>query len=583
MWKTAFILGLCTVLCAGAEPGGAPTPASLNHELFIASTKGDLSKVKALVAQGADPQSTTGPRKLTPLMMAAAGKHWDIVRYFINTNVDMNDGATSGSRALVYVLEENEDDIALEMINAGADPDFCDPHFLLPITYPAQSGDVRLMQAFIDHHANVNLNGTDGPAILFAVGHDRLPIVQMLLDAGADINIAPYEGPPPSAKRMSLVGLAAQTDDLRMIDLVLDHGADINAMGDDGLTPLTEAIIRASASPDTIRHLIDRGADVNKPDAAGETPLMLACKYGFNPIGVIQPLLDHGAKVEGTDACGRTTLIWCAMDGDHDAIPLLLKHGANVNAKDSAGETALTYAADQGDEAVVVYLRQHGAKRTDEHIIARPFPHPPLSPAQAWTLAAAAMYAQVSHGNPHTLGRDEHDVDGTRRDLKKWWGATDAKSFRKVLADLHDQGFGSDYRRRGAQLDALPDDSPASVDPAGGYTPEQIDMIRGGYRKWGDRMGLAWDLCRYVNLVNLGFEAGYLDDKEAWTDMMPVAREIQARFHSWREMSDNFLNGRIIWNNGLDQQFENCVALLLNSHDPNSVWNQLPWQTNLGR
>jgi hypothetical protein len=380
---------------------------------------------------------------------------------------------------------------------------------------------------------------------------------------------------------MSLVGSAAINNNLTMIDLLLDHGADINAMGEDGHTPLITAILQST--PYTIRHLIEKGADVNKPAANGETPLMFACDYGFNPIGVLQPLLDHGAKIEQTDAAGRTALVWCAMQDLDKPIYFLMQHGANLNAADQAGETALTYAADRGDGGLVNYFRRLGAKRTDVHIIARPLAHPPLTTAQAWAVAVGAMYAQYTGRNPHLLGgEDVPDIWEVRRDLKTTWDATDRNSFQRALVALRDQGYGTDYRRQGRLMAALSDDAPETEAATSPYTETQLEMIQGGYRKWGDRLGLTWDLCRYINLVGLGFDAGYLNEKEAWNDIMPAAREVQANFHSWREMSDNFLNGRIIWNDGLNQQFENCVGLLLNPADANSVWNQLPWKTDLG-
>jgi hypothetical protein len=81
--------------------------------------------------------------------------------------------------------------------------------------------------------------------------------------------------------------------------------------------------------------------------------------------------------------------------------------------------------------------------------------------------------------------------------------------------------------------------------------------------------------------VNRGYILHYLDEKEAWNLLLANARKVQASFSSWQEMSDNFLDGRKIWNEAPDNQFDACSKLLLNPRDPNSPWNQNPWKTDL--
>ncbi len=96
-----------------------------------------------------------------------------------------------------------------------------------------------------------------------------------------------------------------------------------------------------------------------------------------------------------------------------------------------------------------------------------------------------------------------------------------------------------------------------------------------------DKSGLAWDLCRAAYLVNGGYAAHYLNEPEAWDRLIAIAQTAQNNFSSWREMSDNFLDGREIWAGWRDPKFEACAQLLLNPHDPNSPWNQNPWKTDL--
>jgi hypothetical protein len=115
-------------------------------------------------------------------------------------------------------------------------------------------------------------------------------------------------------------------------------------------------------------------------------------------------------------------------------------------------------------------------------------------------------------------------------------------------------------------------------------TPEQAagaKGLRAGYIKWKDRVGLAWDLCRMANLVNVGYDMHYISEEEAWSFLQVIARQTQAAFGSWQEMSDNFLDGREGWYGKRDPRYDACAQLLLNPGDPNSPWNQAPWKTDL--
>ena len=104
---------------------------------------------------------------------------------------------------------------------------------------------------------------------------------------------------------------------------------------------------------------------------------------------------------------------------------------------------------------------------------------------------------------------------------------------------------------------------------------------RSSYLKWKDRSGLAFDLVRYINLVDNGFCAHYLGEQESWDLIMPMAKKTQESFSSWQELGDNFLDGRAIWNGGPDRSFSMTIGLLSNSKDANSPWSK-PWNLDLG-
>jgi hypothetical protein len=384
---------------------------------------------------------------------------------------------------------------------------------------------------------------------------------------------------PSSASQPSLVD-AIKTGDMATTDSLIAHGADLNATGQDGETPLTEAILSAGG-PGTISELLEKGADANRTNARDETPLMIVVtRDKFDP-SPAQLLLDHGAKVDARNKAGATALIYASKTQNGDGMGFLLGHGADINAKDNMGGTALDYGEDRGWSECVAWLTNQGAASSPPHIVPKPVPNPPLSPAQAYGLALGAMYFQVNGENPHILGGATTERPQEVRDsLAKWWDITDRASFLQGLSDLRSNGWGVEYCQQGAKLSKLSDASLALT--SSGDDLESNKRMRDCYNKWGNRTGVAWDLCRYVNLVSNGYTCGYITADEAWADIMPAARDAQKAFSSWKEMGDSFYDARLIWNHGPDAQFETCMKLLLNPKDPNSVWTQIPWQTHLG-
>ena len=260
---------------AAVAAAPAATSSSLDEPLYKAAAAGDLARVTSFLNEGANINNQAGWHGYTPLLAATAYKRWDVVRFLLSKKADPNLGAVTGTHPLGFACQDGQFDIVHALLEAGENPNLCDPNYLLPIVYVARSGRVDVMKDFIAHGADVNLNGVDGPALYHAVGYDRLPIVQLLLDSGARIDIPPAVGTQlyeedPDRPSMSLLGLAARANDLPMIDLLVAHGVALNSPGANGETPLTDAIMWSRK--ETILHLLDQKVDPSLPDSRDETP-----------------------------------------------------------------------------------------------------------------------------------------------------------------------------------------------------------------------------------------------------------------------------------------------------------------------
>jgi ankyrin repeat protein len=179
------------------------------------------------------------------------------------------------------------------LLAAGADPLLPDTRMgATALHKAAQSGSVEVARLLLDHGAFLNQQAPihGHTPLLDAVWHKRLPMVEFLLDRGANPDIQPH---------------AYTIDDFLTF-----------ATGSDDVTPFREALDRArrrraarAAEPlrvaalhgdvNGVRAAIAQGANVNRMSVDGHTPLLDAAREGH--VEVVKVLLDAGADPRITD------------------------------------------------------------------------------------------------------------------------------------------------------------------------------------------------------------------------------------------------------------------------------------------
>lgn len=159
----------------------------------------------------------------------------------------------------------------------------------LDIFEAASIGDQSLVTQSVDSNPSlINTFSTDGFTPLgLACFFGHLPIVRLLLDKGADPNIAsnnPYKVTPlHSACAISSYDIA---------EILLTHGADVNVKQMQGVTPLHSAAHHGQSKLSIL--LIKHGANVNAKMENGNTPLSMANEKGFQETADL--IVRHGGK-----------------------------------------------------------------------------------------------------------------------------------------------------------------------------------------------------------------------------------------------------------------------------------------------
>jgi hypothetical protein len=118
---------------------------------------------------------------------------------------------------------------------------------------------------------------------------------------------------------------AVRSGDLDMVEVLVDAGADVNAQAAGG-SPLMSAV--QSGARDMVALLLENGADANLSVRGQGTPLMTAIRTGDRDM--VRLLADAGARIDENSRYGETALMAAVRSGDVDLVRLLIELGADV-------------------------------------------------------------------------------------------------------------------------------------------------------------------------------------------------------------------------------------------------------------
>uniref|UniRef100_A0A0B6YTC1 SOCS box domain-containing protein n=1 Tax=Arion vulgaris TaxID=1028688 RepID=A0A0B6YTC1_9EUPU len=217
---------------------------------------------------------------------------------------------------------------------------------------------IKIAQLLLQHKIDVNLQDFLGrTALLLACHNNQVGLVDLLIQAGCDVNIPDKNGDAPFmvACRMASDGWYFWNTDCLIDDDSDDKEEDEDSdnCGQDNKFPpvvICKLLLRAGANPrmatllppavlfstmETVKEFIDLGMDVNLMDENRRSPLGCACTASHIPHSMVKLLLERGADVN-EDGGGRKSkpIILAYVYNSVDKIRLLLSYGATISCEE---------------------------------------------------------------------------------------------------------------------------------------------------------------------------------------------------------------------------------------------------------
>ncbi len=242
-------------------------------------------------------------------------------------------------KVLFGVIDNGQIEEVVWLLEQGVDVNI-KYYGITPLHKAVQNNRLEIIEILLLAGAGINIKDRYGRVPLYyAIGNKNREIVHLLISVGADLNVA-------DNYNVRLLEYAIKVGNAEIVEMLLANGADIDFLSKDGYTPIYLAI--KGNNKEIVEILLQYGAKIE-------------IRYLFDAIrmssiGIAELLIQYGADVNGQTLDGYTPLHQAVQAKDSALVKLLLTHGADPRIPNSKGETPYDLAKEEIKEVFFEYF-----------------------------------------------------------------------------------------------------------------------------------------------------------------------------------------------------------------------------------
>jgi len=274
---------------------------------------------------------------------------------------DVNAIDRSGFSALHYAIQNDAAEETIELLlNHKAYYEGRIRGGVTPLLFALEAGNLPIVNMLIARGANINAVDEKGRnALHCAVQGDNSSCIMYCINNNIQLDSCDEEG-------LNALHYAARACKVEVIDLLINCGLNIDSQNKEGFTPLMYAL--ASGNYPVAQHLIKRGARV---DINGKELTIIAARSGS--LDCIEMSVAAGGDIFAKNIEDSWSVLhWVSSAGNIECLRFLLAKIPReqliqfINSKNIHGITPLMVALSRGHIAIAFELVRSGARMTDE-------------------------------------------------------------------------------------------------------------------------------------------------------------------------------------------------------------------------
>jgi ankyrin repeat protein len=293
-------------------------------------------------------------------------KHdYEGVKTAINNKGEINKKDDNGDTALVKAIKNSLNDIALLLIESGADIELTDSHGDTPLILSIKKSNKIVFYALLEAGVDINNPGNSGDIPLnHSIKKSEILYFKELLNRNASFKFVDKNNLPPmfltiqedmnEKLKMLLIqgdnpnkewsGVSAIEYSIKQknnnaLEILLNSGANLKSE----IKPILLATQEGNF--EILKTLIkySNSYDLNQKNSAGNTAIHFAVEN--NDIEMLKFLISNRAKINEFNDLGHTPLYKAVTIGNIEVVEILLINGADPNSEDRNGNTIIDLTA----------------------------------------------------------------------------------------------------------------------------------------------------------------------------------------------------------------------------------------------